>query len=124
MRSLADRRVEVFIANVLRTGVVISAVTTLVGFTLYLIHFAGAPVHYGAFVPLRGRFYSPSPLFQRAVSGNALAIIEIGILVLIATPVARVAFLIGAFRIQRDRLYIGVSSLVLLVLLFSLLFMK
>jgi uncharacterized membrane protein len=124
MRAVSDRQVEVFIGEVLRTGVIVAAVLTVVGFALYLLHFADAQPHYLHFIPLRGRFYFPSMLFHLAASGHTQAIMELGILILIATPVARVAFLIGAFALQRDRLYIGVSSVVLLVLLFSLIFMK
>lgn len=124
MRTLQDRQVEVFIGQVLRTGVLLSAGMTLIGFVLYLMRYTGAPPHYLTFIASRGGFYSPSTSIHRSVAGDAEAIMQAGILLLIATPVARVAFLIGAFALQRDRLYVGVSSLVLLVLLFSLLFMR
>jgi uncharacterized membrane protein len=42
-------------------------------------------------------------------------------LVLIATPVARVAFSAAAFALERDWLYVGVATLVLMILLYSLL---
>jgi uncharacterized membrane protein len=47
-------------------------------------------------------------------------IIQLGLLVLIATPVARVAFSVVAFALERDWLYVGITLLVLVVLLFSL----
>ena len=124
MRSVQDRQVEVFIGEVLRTGVLLSATMTLIGFVLYLWHHAGGLPHYATFIPTRGHFFSAATMLHRALEGHAEAILQIGILLLIATPVARVAFLIGAFVLQTDRLYIAVSSLVLLVLLFSLFFMK
>ena len=45
-----------------------------------------------------------------------------GLLLLIATPVARVAFSVAAFAEQRDRLYVVVTSIVLLLLIYSLLY--
>jgi uncharacterized membrane protein len=44
----------------------------------------------------------------------------LGILILIATPVARVAFSVFAFAEERDRMYVIVTLIVLALLLFSL----
>ena len=52
---------------------------------------------------------------------GALAAGLLGALVLLATPVARVAFSVLAFALQRDRLYVGVTLFVLSVLAYSLL---
>lgn len=49
------------------------------------------------------------------------SIISLGLLVLIATPVARVAVSIGIFLRARDRLYVAITSGVFLLLLFSFL---
>jgi uncharacterized membrane protein len=49
-----------------------------------------------------------------------MGIIQFGLLLLVATPVMRVAFTVVAFLIQRDRIYVGVTIIVLSVLLFSL----
>jgi uncharacterized membrane protein len=48
------------------------------------------------------------------------AIIQLGLVLLIATPVARVVFCVAGFARQRDKLYVGISMTVLLVLLYSL----
>jgi uncharacterized membrane protein len=45
---------------------------------------------------------------------------QLGLLLLIATPVARVAFSVFAFALQRDRLYVVVTLAVLGVLAFSM----
>jgi uncharacterized membrane protein len=47
-------------------------------------------------------------------------IIQLGLLVLLATPVARVVFSIVAFAAQRDPLYVAITSVVLAVLCYSL----
>ena len=51
-----------------------------------------------------------------------MAIVQLGLLLLIATPVARVAFTLVAFAIQRDRMYVLVTTIVLALLLYGLLF--
>jgi uncharacterized membrane protein len=48
-------------------------------------------------------------------------IIQLGLVLLIATPVARVAFLIYAFARQGDRLYAVIASIVLALLVYGLL---
>ena len=54
----------------------------------------------------------------RALQGRG--IIQLGLLLLIATPVARVAFSIVAFGVQRDRMYMAITLIVLATLLYSL----
>jgi uncharacterized membrane protein len=56
-----------------------------------------------------------------ALALRGRGIVQLGLLFLIATPVARVAFAAFGFAIERDWLYVGISSFVLLVLLYSLL---
>jgi len=51
---------------------------------------------------------------------SSRGMIPFGLLVLIATPVMRVLFTVVSFTIQRDRVYVGVTLIVLAVLLFSL----
>ncbi len=46
--------------------------------------------------------------------------IQLGILLLIATPVVRVVFCVVGFARQRDRLYVAVRTLVLAILIYSL----
>jgi len=58
---------------------------------------------------------------RAALSLRGRGIIQLGLLFLIATPVARVAFAVFAFAMERDWLYVSISATVLVVLLFSLL---
>ena len=58
--------------------------------------------------------------FLGAVHGDPRAIVQLGLVLLIATPVARVALTLAAFAAQRDRLYVGMTALVLVLLLFGL----
>jgi len=56
------------------------------------------------------------------MQGNSAAIIQAGVILLIATPVARVVFAVIGFAIERDRLYVAVSLTVLAVLMASLIY--
>lgn len=115
-----DQRVEELIGYLLRAGVILSAAWVLAGGIFYLLKYAGSMPEYQAF---RGE---PSDL--RHISGivhDALALdphglIQLGLLCLIATPVARVAFSVVAFLVERDWLYVAVTLVVLALLLWSL----
>jgi uncharacterized membrane protein len=64
---------------------------------------------------------SITQILTGAFHGEAPAIVQFGLLLLIATPVARVAFSVFAFAMEKDFLYVGISALVLCVLLVSIL---
>jgi uncharacterized membrane protein len=115
-----DQRVEQIVGNLLRAGVLTAAGVVLVGAALYL-------AQYGATVPDYEKFKGEPPglrlvpeIAADALTLDGKAVIQVGILLLLATPVARVAFSVVAFALQRDRLYVLVTLLVLAVLLFSL----
>ena len=121
-QQLNDKQVETFIGQVLRVGVFLSCIVTLIGLTLYLVQHAGIIPNYRVFHSINEPLRSILQLIPSAFHGNALAIIQVGVLLLIATPVARVAFLVGAFAMERDRMYVLVSGLVLVILIGSILF--
>jgi len=119
-KPAADNRIELLVSNVLRVGVLLAAVVVFAGGVAYLIGHGGEIPNYHAF---RGELHSlrSVPLIVRsAMSLNSEAIIQLGLLILIATPVARVAFAAMAFAVARDTLYTAVGILVLLILLAGL----
>ncbi len=59
-------------------------------------------------------------IVQGAIALRARSIIQFGILLLIATPIARVAFSLVGFAIERDRAYVTITAIVLAILLYSL----
>ncbi|HTU49327.1 MAG TPA: DUF1634 domain-containing protein [Acidobacteriaceae bacterium] len=122
MRRPTDKQVEILIGKVLRSGVLLSCFVTLIGLVLYLMHYAAATPSYHVFHSINAPLRSVYALIPRAFHGYPLAIIQLGVLLLIATPVARVAFLVGAFALEGDRMYVVVSATVLIILLGSILF--
>ena len=112
--------VDTAISRLLRTGV---AVVILLGLVL---SFAHHPQYVRSRTAL-GQLTDPGSVYPHRIadvlvqirSGHGQAVIMLGLLMLIATPVARVAFSIAAFAIERDRLYVTITSIVLLLLLLS-----
>src|SRR6184192_3989796 len=105
----SDRKVEEGIGTLLRTGVLLSAAIVFLGGAVYLARHGESPADYRVF---RGE---PSEL--RQISG----IVQLGLLLLIATPVARVIFSIFGFAAEKDYPYVGFASVVLAILLYGLL---
>lgn len=124
MARFGDKQAESLIGHVLRAGTVLSCIVTVTGLGLFLAKHAGEIPDYRVFHTTDASMLNPARLFPAMAHGSAVAIIEAGILLLIATPVARVAFLVGAFGLERDKLYVGVSTLVLLILLYSIFFFR
>jgi uncharacterized membrane protein len=120
--ALNDKQVEIFIGQVLRSGVLLSCFVTVIGLGLFLLRHASSTPNYHVFHSVNGRLRSLRELVPDAFRGNPMAIIQLGVLLLIATPVARVAFLVGSFALERDRMYVIVSATVLVILLGSILF--
>jgi uncharacterized membrane protein len=119
-RVLTDEQMDRIISILLRSGVLISALVVLVGGILYLIRYGTALPEYGVFRGEPADLRSLSGIVKDVLSFKRRGIIQFGLLLLIATPVARVAFSILAFALQRDRTYVIITLIVLGVLLYSL----
>jgi uncharacterized membrane protein len=116
----SDQRIEAIIGDLLRAGVIFSGVIVLIGGMVYLIHQGNTVPHYGVFHGEPSDLRSLSGIVADALARHGRGIIQLGLLFLIATPVARVVFSIFAFAVQRDWLYVVLTMIVLGVLMFSL----
>ena len=118
--SWSDQRIEAIIGDLLRAGVVFSGAIVLIGGIVYLIHQGSTMPHYGVFRGEPSDLRSISGIVGDTLARHGRGIIQLGLLFLIATPVARVAFSIFAFAVQWDWLYVVLTVIVLAVLMFSL----
>lgn len=116
-----DQKIEVVIANLLRAGVTLAAGVVLVGGVVFLVRHGSAPTNYRAFAGEPSDLREWKGIVRSALNLRGRGIIQLGILCLIATPVARVGFSGVAFALERDWLYVGIASAVLAVLMYSLL---
>lgn len=119
--SSADDRTEQVVGNVLRVGVLIAATVTLVGGVLYLMQAGATRPDYHTFHGASSRLRSLAAVAHGVAAGNAEAIVQAGVVLLIATPIARVALTMVAFAVRKDRLYAVISALVLVLLAWGLL---
>ncbi len=119
-----DQRIETSVGIMLRSGVLLAAAIVLFGGILYLIHNHGPRPDYAHFHGEPTQLMTVSGILHGVAALNPESIIMLGLLVLIATPVARVGMCIVGFLFERDRLYTWVSTIVLLILLYSLFFHK
>ncbi|HTX38228.1 MAG TPA: DUF1634 domain-containing protein [Bryobacteraceae bacterium] len=93
---MTEHRMDELIGYLLRTGVLIAAAVVAAGGAWYLA--SGGP----------------------AGDPRAITLIWVGLLILVATPVARVVFSLVAFALQGDRAYVVITGIVLAVLVYSL----
>jgi uncharacterized membrane protein len=122
----ADEKLQLLISLTLRVGVLSAATMGLAGGILFFAsHPQAADFHAfrGASMP----FSAPSAIFRQAfqtpgepLSLRGLSIVQVGILLLLATPVIRVVFSVVGFALERDRVYVLITVLVLLVLTLSI----
>jgi len=115
-----DERVERILGTLLQTGVIISGIVVLIGGILYAVRYGRMPVNYQNFDPERASLRGLREVATDALHGDGRAIIQFGLLLLIATPVSRVLFSIIAFALEGDRLYVGLTLIVFVILLYSL----
>src|SRR5512147_2535787 len=119
-RPWSDEKVEEIVGNLLRSGVIASAIFVLAGGIIYLIRYGANLPEYSIFRGEPAEFRSVEGILKAAFALRSRGLIQLGLLLLIATPVARVVFSIFAFALQRDRIYIVVTLIVLAVLIYSL----
>ena len=119
-RGWTDRRMDLVIGNLLRSGVVLSALIVLFGAVIYLVRHGRSPTDYQVFRGEPSDLRSVRGILRDALALQGRGIIQLGLLFLIATPVARVAFSIFGFAEEHDRMYVVIASIVLLVLAYSL----
>ena len=114
-------RIEIVLGKLLRAGVVAAGVVVGIGALIYLSrHGLEAPdykVFRGEPADLRGL----GGIWSDAVRLSGRGIIQLGLVLLIATPIARVAFSVYAFARKRDYKYVLITLIVLGLLAYSLL---
>jgi len=115
-----DKQFEVFLGQLLRVGFFLSAAVVLVGGLLYLMKYAHQPPQYGIFHGEPSDVRHTADVVRGAFSGHSRELIELGLLLLILTPVSRVLLSVIEFARERDWLYVTTTLLVLAILIYGL----
>jgi uncharacterized membrane protein len=117
------RRAEIVISTVLRGGVLASLAVILVGTLMTFVHHP----EYGSSPGELARLTQPGAGFPRTLREVATglgalrgqAIVVLGLWMLIATPVLRVAVTVLVFLEERDGMYLAITLTVLALLILS-----
>lgn len=120
MQVFTDKQMHLAIGKLLRFGVILSAVLVFCGGVLYLRHPLRPAPKYSHFLAESTSLQGIVAMARHPTHLDAIAVIQAGLVFLIATPVTRVAFCIVGFARQKDRLYVVISSSVLVILIYSL----
>ena len=115
-----EERLEQLIGTLLRSGVIIAAAVASLGGIVYLARHGLEPASYGVFQGEPQDLRSVHGILQDVLDVRGRAVIQLGILLLIATPIARVALSLVGFAVMRDRRYVAITAVVLGMLLYSL----
>lgn len=119
MKMFKDTDMQLLLGKVLRAGTVISISVVFLGGLLYLYRHGQSIADYKEFKGIPDFVRLSTQLISEALKFKGQAIIQIGIILLIATPIIRVMFSAIGFALEKDYLYVGISMLVLLIILFS-----
>lgn len=115
----SDARMEIVVSMVLRVGVAVAALTVLIGGVVYLAQHGTTEPDVRVFHGEPPDVRSLTGVVRLAASGDGRGIIALGVLLLIATPIARVALSVAAFAARREPLYVTATLIVLAVLLYG-----
>lgn len=107
------------ISNLLKYGVILASLIVFIGGVLYFISHGSETADFQFFRGEPSELCSPVGVIRAVQSGNPLGLIQFGLLLLIATPVTRVAFSLLTFIWQRDLIYAFLTLFVLIGLIYG-----
>ena len=116
-----DQRVEIIVGNLLRAGIMLAAGVVLLGGVIFLARHGTERANYRVFAGEPSDLRHVRGILHAAIGVRGRGIIQLGLLLLIATPITRVAFSIFGFAEEGDRMYMVFTGVVLIILVYSLL---
>lgn len=116
----SDTDLEQVMGQILRIGVSVAAAVVFAGGVHYLIRYRHTMPDYRIFRGEPADLRQVTQIMKDGLSGHSRGLMQLGLLLLIATPVMRVTFSVLAFAAERDWLYVAVTLIVLAILLYSL----
>jgi uncharacterized membrane protein len=126
--ELNDSKLQRLIGATLRSGVLVASITGIVGGLLFLTASDAKPVSFHLFEGAHSLYAFPGLMLHQAFElhgvtqlERGLAITQLGIIALLLTPIIRVMFSIVGFALERDRIYVAITCIVLTTLVGSLL---
>lgn len=118
--KISDYDIEAVMGKLLITGVIVSGTFILFGGIYYLIQHGFSIPHFKTFRGEPSNLRSVKQIIKGVIHFDSLSIIQLGILLLIATPVSRVIFSVIGFLFEKDYLYVLISLIVLGIIAYSI----
>ncbi|HXM91139.1 MAG TPA: DUF1634 domain-containing protein [Candidatus Dormibacteraeota bacterium] len=115
-----DQRMDQIMAVLLRSGVLLAASLVFIGGVVYISRHDSPAIDYRVFQGEPEELRTVGGILREAAKFHGRGLIQLGLLVLIATPVARVLFSVFAFLYERDWTYVAITMIVLALLCYSL----
>ncbi len=115
-----DKDIHTIIGELLRWGIIISSVLVLAGGITFLIRHGASKADYTVFHAESSIYLSLGKIIHGVLEWKGKDVIQLGLIVLIATPTARLLFSLVSFMIEKDRIYIIITLIVLSVIAFSM----
>ena len=119
-RKVDDKSVELFLGKLLRWGVSLAALVVFAGGIWFVVEAYDVPQSYRTFRGEPAELRAVPQIVHQAIALRPLGLIQFGLLLLIATPVARVLFSVLGFALERDWMYVVITLLVLGLLVYTL----
>lgn len=118
-RHFTDLDLNRSVGNLLRLGVILSVVTSLFGFVKLFLEGFKMPKDYSSLEIPEGTIWQS--FWTSLLHFEGVAIINLGILLLILTPLTRIIFALVGYIKEKDHTYVVVSIIVLAIMLISFL---
>jgi uncharacterized membrane protein len=118
--KVTDYDMQQLIGRVLRYGVLVSGIVAIIGGIWYLYQHGSGTPHYTVFNGEPAGYTSLTGILKGLGEGSAKEIIQLGVVILIATPILRIGFSLLAFILEKDKLYVLITVIVLSIILFSM----
>ncbi|QJD97144.1 DUF1634 domain-containing protein [Mucilaginibacter robiniae] len=119
VKQFKDTDIQLAIGWILRLGVIISMSVVFIGGCLYIYRHGYSIANYHEFKGVPNFVHTPAGIWHGILTGHGQAIIQAGILLLVATPVLRILFSAFGFLLEKDYLYVGITLLVLAIIIIS-----
>lgn len=111
---------QLTIGWILRGGVTVSMIIVAIGGIFFIYRHGHSVPDFRTFKGTPDFISSPKKVFENAFQLKGQAIIQLGIALLIATPILRVIFAAIGFILEKDHLYTLISVIVLLIIIISM----
>lgn len=121
----ASREIGLILGKVLRIGVYSACIIAAIGGIIYMFYDNAILPNYKATTEFTGtaeNLRDFKDIFRGVLALNGASIIQLGVIVLIATPIIRVALSIFTFLYEKDYLYVVITIIVLCIIMINMFF--